>query len=518
MEMRARSAFWLVAASAALLLFAKLGAVPLLDPDEARFARTTVEMVRSGNYVVPTFEGKPRLVKPPLLHWIQATLFRYFGPSAWGARLPSTLATLGSMLLLAWTARRRFGDEAAAWVAAIFVTMPLVVILGKAGTLEARLSVHVFAALCFDLGSDPHARGSRGAAIGALLGLAFLVKGPVGVVLPLLVMLAGRTACRREVLPSLRGTLSALAAWALVVLPRGLVFLESVGGGTAAGTIQHGALERYFGGTAHVEPPWFYAQIVAVGCLPWSGPLVVAAVRLFRQRKEEKSKTALYAGAGLAAGLVFFSLGKGKLPNYLLPLAPLAAILVTWELGQELWEPRRKKLGSILISATLLLLSVFLAAARAKGDHPEFASLMLATSIVFGAGALAALAGVLAHRPRVTYGAGALTMAAFFGTALLGLPSILMETNSAAALVERTPQIASGRPLVLVDRELPSLTFYSDRIPEKIVDRELAERMKRGDAPLFVMSDRNFDELPREVRATVREVNRVGRLVVFEGP
>jgi 4-amino-4-deoxy-L-arabinose transferase-like glycosyltransferase len=515
-EHRARTAFWLVAASAALLLFAKLGSVPLLDPDEARFARTTVEMVRGGNYVVPTFEGKPRLVKPPLLHWIQATLFRYFGPSELGARLPSTLATLGSMLLLAWALRRRFGDEAAAWSAAIFVTMPLVFILGKAGTLDALLSVHVFAALCFDLAAAPEERGARGAAIGALLGLGFLVKGPVGVVLPLLVMLAGRTACRREVLPTLRGTLSALAAWAVVVLPWGLAFLKSVGGGTAAGTIRHEALERYFGGTAHIEPPWFYAQIVAVGCLPWTGPLAVAVARLIRRREEEASKTALYAGAGLAAGLLFFSLGKGKLPNYLLPLAPLAAVLVTWELGQELWEPRKKKVGSILVSVTLFLMCVVLAVVRGKGDHPELATALLAASLVFGIGAAAALAGVLLHKPRITYGAGALAMAAFFGTALAGVPSFVLASNSAAALVERTPQLRSGRPVVVLDRELPSLTFYLDRIPEKALSKDLEERMNRGDDPLFVSSDRDWNDLPEEAKAGVREVNRAGKLVVFE--
>src|SRR5207342_821096 len=109
---------------------------------------------------------------------------------------------------------------------------------------DALLSVHVLAALCFDLGGTLADRAARGAAIGALLGLAFLVKGPVG-----------------------------------VVLPRGLVFLKSVGGGTAAGTIRHEALERYFGGTAHIEPPWFYVQIVLIGCLPWTGPLVSALVR-----------------------------------------------------------------------------------------------------------------------------------------------------------------------------------------------------------------------------------------------
>ena len=282
------------------------------------------------------------------------------------------------------------------------------------------------------------------------------------------------------------------------------------------GTLRQEALERYFGGTSHVEPAWYYARIVALGFLPWVGPLLVAAVRLVRQRREETSKTALYAGAGLAAGLLFFTLGKGKLPNYLLPLAPLAAILVTWELGQELWEPRRKKLGSILLTVTLFATCAALASNWSRGLRPELAHVMLATSIISGIGAGVALAGVLAHRPRITYGAGALAMAVSLGTALAVMPTSLLASNSAAALVEQTPQLRSGRPIVIVDRELPSLTYYLDRIPEKAFTRDLPELLSRADDPLLVMSDRNWDALPPETHASVHVVNRVGKFYVFE--
>ena len=73
-----RRALPLVLAVAACLLFAG-SASPLIDPDEARFARTSVEMLQSGNLVVPTYRGEPRLVKPPLLHWMQMAVFRALG-------------------------------------------------------------------------------------------------------------------------------------------------------------------------------------------------------------------------------------------------------------------------------------------------------------------------------------------------------------------------------------------------------------------------------------------------------
>ena len=70
-ETRAARALGAVVLAALLILLLGSVRAPLIDPDEARFARTSVEMLRSGDPVVPTFEGQPRLVKPPLAHWLQ---------------------------------------------------------------------------------------------------------------------------------------------------------------------------------------------------------------------------------------------------------------------------------------------------------------------------------------------------------------------------------------------------------------------------------------------------------------
>jgi 4-amino-4-deoxy-L-arabinose transferase-like glycosyltransferase len=127
---------------------------------------------------VPTFEGAPRLVKPPLLHWIQASLFRMFGPNELVARLPAALSAFVSLLLVAWIGWRRFGDEGAAWAATFFATMPLVVFTARIGTLDALLAVHVLAVVTLDLTQpEPH-RAPEERGDGRAAGPAFLVKGP----------------------------------------------------------------------------------------------------------------------------------------------------------------------------------------------------------------------------------------------------------------------------------------------------------------------------------------------------
>lgn len=516
MEGRDRYFFWVVVSVAAALIFLGLGEPSLIDPDEARFARTSVEMTRSRDLVVPTFEGKPRIVKPPLLHWMQAALFLGFGSGELPSRLPAAFATLGSMFLVAWIARRRFGMEGAAWAAAIFITQPLVFITGRLGTTDALLSFHVLGALSLDMAEPDEAGRHKAAAMGALLGMAFLAKGPIGIVLPLLVILAGRTATGREVLPRSRTLLVALAGWGVVVLPWGLAFLKRLGAGEVFGSLRRETLERYFSESIHMEPPWYYATVLILGCLPWVATLPLALFRVAGRLRSRTAPTALYAGAGLLAGLLFFSLGKGKLPQYILPLSPLVALVVAWELGRELEAPGPRRLGPSLLAGALLLLMVILGAVAAV--HPDAAVRYtgLVGAISYGAGGLVALAGLLRHRPRLVYGAAAVAGAAFLMAGALVLHPAIGRDRSAAPLLEKVPELASGRPVLLIDIDIPSMTFYRDRVSERVPLEELISRLRRPDDPLLVVASADLGRVRPDVLTRLREIGRHGKLHVFE--
>lgn len=516
MEPTVRRLYPVVLAAAALLLVAKIGSYPLLDPDEARFARTSVEMLRSGDWVVPAFEGAPRLAKPPLLHWLQAWLFRLLGPSEAPARLPAVLATLVSILIVGWLARRRFGEEGRVWATAIFATMPLVLVVGRIGTLDALLAAHVVAAVALDM-IAPDGGAQRGAAIGALLGLAFLIKGPVGVATALVVMLAGRTASGRDVLPSIRTAVAGVTAWCVVVLPWGLAFLERIGASGVRSLLHDEVVRRAVEGTAHVEPPWYYAPVVAIGCLPWAGPLVVGLFRSLQSRREPGAQTALYSSGGFIAGLAMFSLFRGKLPNYILPLMPLAALVVTWELGQELGAPRRRRLGQSLLLATLVAMSVAFAGAAALRLEAEARGVAVAGAFFFAAAAATGIVAFVQGRPRLLYGAAAAATALFLFGVVLGVTDLLGERRSAATVVASVPALAEPRPVVVVGRRLPSLTWYLDRVPEVLSSHEeIVERLAKADGALFVVQSEDLKLLPREALSALRTVGRGGDYVVLE--
>lgn len=516
MEEKGKLAILATIAGALLLLFVRLGAYPLLDPDEARFARTSVEMMRSGDYVVPTFEGEPRLVKPPMLHWVQTSLFQLGGESEMLARLPAAASTFVSLLLVAWIGWRRFGVEGSAWAAATFLTFPVVVMVARIGTMDALLSVHVLAILALDLVQHDHTGLERSGVIGLLLGLAFLVKGPVGILLPLVMILAGRTATGRDVVPSPKTFITTLLALSAVVLPWGLVFVQRVGGSNVVRLLRAETAERAAGGAANLQPWWYYLAVCLVAFLPWAGPLLLGMVRGLARWHDPESPTGPYAAAAFGAGLVFFSLSKGKLPSYILPLAPLAALVVTFELGQELVNPTRRRAGASLVATTLVALSVGLGVASAMSLESTARGAATTGAAAFGLAALVALWGVLKSAPRIVYAAAAAGTFAFLLAVVLGAPPVLAMTRSAAPLVAAVPAIRSARPLVLVDTPLPSLTYYADRVPEKVAGPQLAKRLERGDAPLVVLDDLDRDKLSPEVQKRLREVGHSGKLRVFE--
>jgi len=515
----ARASRWFLAvlAAAALLLLARSGAVPLLDPDEARFARTSVEMAASGDLVVPTFENEPRLVKPPLLHWMQVPLFRTFGAGPWTARLPAVLATLASIAIAGWVAARRFGPEGALWSAAVLASSPLVVVGGRLGTLDALLAVHVLAIVALDIAEPEEVGRYRALAMGALGGLAFLAKGPVGVAVPVVVVLAGRTASGRPVLPSPTAVLTALAGWCALVLPWGLVFVQRLGGDSVLAILREEVVARVADGTDHVEPAWYYAPVLVVGFVPWVVPMGAALLRVLIRPRDPAVRTASYAAAGLLAGLLLFSLSAGKLPTYLLPLAPLVAILVTWELGQELDDPSGRRIPPALTCGVMGGFALVLMVATASPRLPEAARATAGVgSLIWIVAALAAFVGVVRHRPRQVYGFAAAGGGAFLLCAVTLFLPALGAQRSARNLVDEVPALLGPRPVAVYEMNLPSLTFYADRVPEKLTTRDLAERLDRGDRPLVVFDRRDLAEVDPSVRVRLREVGEAGKYVVCE--
>ncbi len=94
---------------ACTLYFPGIGRISLFDRDEPRFAEAAREMLNSGNFIVPRFDGVLRPDKPPVIYWLMDISYKIFGVSTMAARLPSVIFGSLTLLLVYWMAGRRFG-------------------------------------------------------------------------------------------------------------------------------------------------------------------------------------------------------------------------------------------------------------------------------------------------------------------------------------------------------------------------------------------------------------------------
>jgi len=164
--------------AAAVALGWRLGAVRLLDPDEGRNAEVAREMAQRNDYLLPHLDGLPYLDKPVVYFAAAAAAMEVLGPNETAARLPAYLATLATLALVAWFARRRWGADAG-WLAALaLATMPMPLAYARTAIFDSTLSLCTTAAILAFFEERP-------VLAWAAMGAGALTKGPVALLVPL---------------------------------------------------------------------------------------------------------------------------------------------------------------------------------------------------------------------------------------------------------------------------------------------------------------------------------------------
>ncbi|MDW8032026.1 MAG: glycosyltransferase family 39 protein [Aquificaceae bacterium] len=298
--------------------------------DEGRNMDAVQNMIRTGDFINPQYNCQPRFEKPPLLYWLVVVSSYLFGLSEFSARLVSGLSALGLAGITYLLTRDFFSKEKALSSALVLATFPHL-------WLEARAVVPEMLNTFFALGGlYAFLRGWF--ILGwFFLSLAFLTKGPVGVVLAV-----GTYILWKRKLDFLK--------------PTGVVLFLLVGvSWYVAMLFQHGYeyfyrffiyenLMRYTGQrSTHPAPFYYYLPILALGTI-WYIPLYFRLIKSFRREW-------LPLLFWVAFVLLFFSLASNKLHHYILFAYPPLAIL----LAQVLSE-RYLKFSLIFSSLTLILL------------------------------------------------------------------------------------------------------------------------------------------------------------------
>ncbi|TPE43505.1 ArnT family glycosyltransferase [Pontibacter mangrovi] len=443
-----------------LLLIYKLGTWGVVETSEARYAEIGREMWHSGDLLHPRLLGIQHYHKPPLTYAITALGIQLFGPDAFGARFFLQISLLGQVWLVYLIGKQLLGNPRQALLAAVvYVTIPAVLVSARNLTTDSFLTTFELAAILGWLWYKARAQALWLYFFYLMLALAFLTKGPVGLIFPVLVLIGlggnytssqNRTSGWHH-LPGLLLFLALGGSWFLYLMRLDPQFIDYF---LLRHTVQRFANPETFGRS---KPWWFYLVLAPALSLPWSAILIANFRKLHQMPGPLKRLFILW----ILVPLVFFSFSGSKLILYILPIFAGQALLTAWLLHALSAEAARKAMTCGMLYFAVLAVVLFVAPLLPVGVALPWRVLTLPL------GMLAALAilwtGERAPQQKLVYGA------LVFMALLLPYATNLMAHN---------PQLTNGsrpiaqaiqaknlqeRPILVYDRLLPSLAFELNR-------------------------------------------------------
>lgn len=481
----------------ALLFLPGLGRRDLWNPDEARYAEVAREMRLAGSWAIPRLNGEVYTQKPPLLFWaINLAAFLTGGVGETSTRIPVALAAIGSLLLVYRLGERLFSRRAG-WIAALaFATCLRILWQGRFGQIDMLLGFFVTLAVWFWVRGTTEHRPGLYPLFFLSAGVATLAKGPVGLLPPLLSILAFLAVTRdREEVKRLRIPFG-LLLWAAVVLawliPAGLAggeeYLRQV--------VFKQNFTRYTNPWHHFQPWYYYLTVIPAEFFPWSFLLPTALVvgwrRLVREGGSAFSRQGfLFALCWMVVTVVFFSISPGKRTVYVVSMYPAMALMVGAALDRIAagWPRDRGWLTwplGLLAGFSLLLVAAFPIAGRGRpeaeplgGDRlawmitAAFLPLLLAAVYAWWSarsGKILLAAGSLASGMAVIAVAAALVLLPRFDVvkSTRGLSRVLLE------------KMGPGEPYGIYPRLDATFVFYTQRYAVELnSEKKLREFVSR---------------------------------------
>lgn len=305
----------------------------LWQPDETRYAEISREMLQKGDWIVPYLLNIRYFEKPVAGYWINNISQMVFGDTNFAVRFGAVFATMISAGLIYWLAMVMWRNRNVAFVATLmYVSMFLVFAVGTYSVLDPMLTMWLTACMlcCFWLlkASTVAAKLLAWAVMGLTCGMAFMTKGFLALAIPVIVMLPIMLYQKRFTEMLKFGGIAIISA-ALISLPWALAVNQyEPDYWHYFFWVEH--IQRFSSEDAqHKAPIWFYIPIILLGVIPWLGLLPGTLLKSWRERKIKPEMFFLLCW--FIVPFVFFSIAKGKLLTYMLPvMAPLALMMAKY--------------------------------------------------------------------------------------------------------------------------------------------------------------------------------------------
>ncbi len=348
-----------------LQAFASNISLSLYAETEGLYAIVTHYMLEAGDYIHLTFHGDRYFNKPPLFFWLQAGFINSLGWSEMAARLPSVLASLGTMVTTYFFGCLLFSPVAGFWAALMLATCYAGLWFGPLAIIDPVLTFFM------TLGMYGWARAyfresSEGWLVVGCIALALgtMVKTLHAFAMPCVIVGLFFWMRKDWRMLSSKGFWVGIGVFALMVAGyyailgkefwQHFLFEENLHRLVAVtGDQKKSAWDAFVG----KRPIQWYFYTIWFDTFPWSLLLPLGLVLIWKERPLPKHPAILLVVLWVAGYFLMFSAVPEKHERYLLPLLPGVALLVGY-VYHVFHREASLQTGSLFLKVLLILLGV----------------------------------------------------------------------------------------------------------------------------------------------------------------
>lgn len=295
--------------------------VPIFESTEARYAEIAREMVVSGNYIEPTFNGIKHFHKPPLAYWLIALGLNIFGINNIGARFFGILASIITVLFTYKLAKIIIKDEEDALFSSYILSSSLL-FLAVSRIVSTDIYLTMFTVITqYYYFKQIYTEKSvkNGIMIGLFLGLGFMTKGPIIFLFTIIPFIISKIFLKefrkvftlKEIIISTLIFLPIALSWYIIVIIKNPGLLEYF---LKVQTVDRISTNRF----NREQPFYFFLKTLLIATLPYSILIIIKLKNLINNYK-----IYMISLIYIIAPFIIFSIAKSKLHTYLAPLLPI---------------------------------------------------------------------------------------------------------------------------------------------------------------------------------------------------
>ena len=344
---------------AAFFLFILLGnRLPITDPVESNYALTAKEMILSNDWLSPRIYGQVWFDKPIMIYWLIGAMFKILGLSEVAARcIPAFFGACG-VVLSEWFVSKIANPQQGLIAAGILGTSLQYFMISKLLIPDIVLFVFDSAALVFFFLGYFQGEGKKYCwyiLIYPCMALAVLTKGPVGVLLPILIVLVFLGFEKNWSELKRMRIFSGLFLFSAIALPWYL-FMYAKHGESFLNTFF--GIHNYLRATVSEHPKddvfYYYFIVFILSTLPWTGLAIGGLYIGFKGVLKRNAKMSLLIIWSVIY-FIFYSFMATKYLTYTFPMLFPVVVLASFFVDSELHSPARRQIILVLLPLSIFL-------------------------------------------------------------------------------------------------------------------------------------------------------------------